>query len=277
MTVHRKTYRPYTGALTASTKLFWVIARRELRIGLRKPWVRRLLVLAGIPMLFFMAFLYVELVINRVGGPDILGITLFENFYSGQTFFVVLMMAAVGADIIAKDAVSGAHHLYFSRPLTRGQYMVGKLLAVGLVLALVVVVPGLLLALAQLLLAPEQDYAEFGRLSLGLISYGAVLSATGAALIAVLSAFGRRARYVGIVWVSLYFFSSVAAGALTQVTGGADWSRLVSIQAMFRDSGLFFYGEDSPGAWPLILLVMLGLLSVALLYWRIGALERREG
>jgi ABC-type transport system involved in multi-copper enzyme maturation permease subunit len=276
MTVHRRSYRPFEGELRPPQRLFWVITRRELRLGLRKKWVKRLLVLSAVPLVAFVFGLYIELVVQQMLHTQMLGNTVFTSLYGAQVFFVVLMMAALGADIIAKDVTAKAHHLYFSRPLTAGQYLVGKLSAVAVILAVLIIVPGVLLALAQLLLAPRQDFANFGRLCAGIVAYGVVLSVTAAAVIGCLSAYGKRARTVGALWVGLYFFSSAAAGGLWEVTGYAEWSKLLSVHLLFVDTGRLFYADEDAGAAPLVTLLVVGLTAAAVLYRRLRYLERSE-
>jgi ABC-2 type transport system permease protein len=276
MTVHRRTYRPFEGELRPPRRLFWVIARSELRLGLRKKWAKRLLVLSAVPLVALVFALYIELVVEKTLHTQLLGNRVFTSLYEAQVFFVVLMMAAVGADIIAKDVAAKAHHLYFSRPLTPAQYLLGKLSAVAVILAVIVIAPGLLLALAQLLLAPTQDFENFGRVTLGILAYGVVLSVVGAVLIGCLSAYGKRARTVGAIWVGLYFLTAALAGVVHVLTEQAAWTRLLSINLLFVDAGRLFYAESSEGVGPLLVLLGLAALAAFVLYRRLADLERSE-
>ena len=80
---------------------------------------------------------------------------------ASQTVFTLLLSSSAGAGLIANDLRTGAILVYLSRPLTRRDYVLGKL---GVLLALnlsVTLVPGLLLYLIALALAPDQ-FAEVG-------------------------------------------------------------------------------------------------------------------
>ncbi len=136
-------------------------------------------------------------------------------------------------------------------------------------------VPGLLLALAQLLLAPTTDYAGFGQKVVEISIYAVLLPFVASVFITLLSSFGRRARYVGMVWVAVYFFSDIVGTALVN-GAGYDWARLLSLRVLFIDTGKLLYSNNPPDAWPLVILLCLGGAGLAVLYGRVKTLERRE-
>ncbi|MBN1947707.1 MAG: hypothetical protein JW797_18725 [Bradymonadales bacterium] len=279
MTIHREQFQPYEGPVSSPRRRFWVITRQELRLAWQRRWIRRLLLLSFLPLVVCLVILYVELVIKKTLNMDLWGGEVFDVLYRAQSFFVVLLMAIGGADLVAKDVAANAHALYFSRPLDLFGYLAGKVLAIAIMLGLITLIPGVVLDVGQLLLAYQTDIPAFLAKLVQVAAYSILLSLVAGTVITCLSSFGWRSRYVGIAWIALYFVSNGLSVALTEaVSPGARFSAfsLISIQALFRDSGRLFYAADKPPIWPLVCLVCLGALAGFILYRRIVALERRE-
>jgi ABC-type transport system involved in multi-copper enzyme maturation permease subunit len=275
VTLHSKSYQPYAGELEPPRTRPWVIVRRELRLAVRKRWVRRLLFFALIPLAVTIVTLYFQLIVEKVTQAHVFGRNLYEGFYGVEVFFLVLMVAAAGSDLIAKDTASRAHQLYFSRPIRPIHYLLGKLGALFVVLFALLAPPGILLALANLLLASEPDYGGFASKVGELTVYGVVAALSAGVFISLLSAYGQRARYVGLFWVGIYFFSQVASGVLVE-RFHVDWARTLSLHNLLLDSGRFLYAEDSPGPLSLVVLVSLAAVAFLLTWRRVVLLERRE-
>ena len=87
--------------------------------------------------------------LQGLGGPlaSFLNIngTFFLTFMGAQSFFAVLLAALAGPGLVAPDLANNALPLYFSRPLSRLDYVLARLLVLAGLLALVTWIPGLLL------------------------------------------------------------------------------------------------------------------------------------
>ncbi len=127
--------------------------------------------------------------------------TTLATFIGVQMLACAFLLAMVAAGLIAEDRRTGAMELYFSRPLRRRDYVLGKLLAAGLVPAGVLVVPYVLLWLFAIGMAPPHAAAPlWGLLLPGLL--GAVVAAMVlTSTILGLSAVGERGRTVGVIYV----------------------------------------------------------------------------
>jgi len=77
----------------------------------------------------------------------------FEVFMNAQAVFATILAAIAGPGLIAPDLTNNALPLYFSRPLTRGDYILSRLIVLLGMLSLVTLVPGLLLFVMQVGLA----------------------------------------------------------------------------------------------------------------------------
>jgi ABC-type transport system involved in multi-copper enzyme maturation permease subunit len=80
---------------------------------------------------------------------------LFFDFLGQQMPWMLLMSAYAGAGLIANDMRTGGLLLYLSRPLTLGDYILGKASILFASLSMVTLVPGLALFFAARSLAPE--------------------------------------------------------------------------------------------------------------------------
>ena len=124
---------------------------------------------------------------------------MFGEFLNQQIGFTVLLAIFGGAGLVANDLRTGAILVYLSRPLTRRDYVLGKL---GVLLALnlaVTLVPGLLLYLVALGLAPDQ-FAKWSLLWIGpaIVLHSLVISLVMGLLALAVSALSRSARVAGL-------------------------------------------------------------------------------
>jgi ABC-2 type transport system permease protein len=204
---------------------------------------------------------------------------MFGEFLNQQIGFAVLLTIFGGAGLVANDLRTGAILVYLSRPLTRRDYVLGKL-SVLLVLNLAItLVPGLLLHAASLALAPEQ----FRRWELAWIAPFVVVHAVLISLVLGLvglavSALSRSARVAGVG-----FFGVVMGLELVRLILRNAFDRpeatLLSLQADLRIVGATLFGASLPrfeaAPWWAALATLLGvsLACLALLRARVRAVE----
>jgi hypothetical protein len=139
--------------------------------------------------------------------------TTFATFIGVQMVACAFLLAMVAAGLVAEDRRTGAMELYFSRPLRRRDYILGKLLAAGLVPAATLVAPFLLLWILVVGMAPPHAAGPMlGLLLPGLL--GAVVAAVVlTTTILGLSAVGERGRTVAVVYVvGMLVLSSLGDG-----------------------------------------------------------------
>src|SRR5262249_9300596 len=185
---------------------------------------------------------------------------LFGEFLNLQIFFALLLSVFGGSGLVANDLRTGAILVYLSRPLTRRDYVLGKL---GVLLALNLAVtlgPGLLLYLVALGLAPEQ----FAKVELAWIAPAIVLQSLVIALVVglfalAISALSRSALTAGLAFVILFSGLEIVRGVLTRFADRPEaqvlsvWRNLAAVgNALF---GVAARGPALPVAWPALVLV----------------------
>ena len=145
------------------------------------------------------------------GGRD-----TFAYFFNFQATMVVVTLALAGSVIVGNDFTQRSLAFYLSKPISRWQYLLGKCLAIGVVVNLLTTLPALLLFLQNGL----DDYGYFREswpLLLGILGYGLILTTfLSIFLVAVVTAVRRTVPLV-LVWVSLFLFLHAVAVLLVDV------------------------------------------------------------
>src|SRR5687767_15626483 len=158
MPIYEQTYRRYEAREPLRKVRFWPITREALRLILARRWFLGLLAIGWLPFLVRVIHIYVVTRFpeaNRVLPVD--G-RLFGQYLSQQLIPVLFVTIFAGAGLVANDLRTGAVLVYLSRPLTRRDYVAGKL---GVLMALnlaVTLAPALLLYAVGVGLAPEQFF-----------------------------------------------------------------------------------------------------------------------
>src|SRR5688572_33359281 len=82
----------------------------------------------------------------------------FREFIDQQSIFVFFITIYVGSGLVANDRRANALQIYLSKPLTRVEYIVGKLTTLVLLLVGVTWLPAMLLLLLQILFAGNTTF-----------------------------------------------------------------------------------------------------------------------
>ena len=148
MAVYKRGYQRYAGPRTGGWTRLFVLPRFAWRRLLEQRLVVILLVASLFWPLACAVFIYLanhaELLPGL--GPaalDFLKIDeqFFVVFMNAQSVFAIILSAFAGPSLIAPDLANGALPLYFSRPLSRAEYVVARLLVLLGVLSAVTWIP----------------------------------------------------------------------------------------------------------------------------------------
>jgi ABC-2 type transport system permease protein len=159
MAVYRRNYKPYAGALTPAWSRFLVLFKYSRRRLFRSKFLMGLFVVCFFWPLACLLMIYVAhsaSFLQELGLPaGILTIDnrFFFNFMLVQGAFAFLLTAFAGPGLISPDLANGALPLYFCRPFSRVEYVLGKSSVLAILLSEITWVPGLVLFVMQASLA----------------------------------------------------------------------------------------------------------------------------
>ncbi len=150
MAVYKRGYEPYGGRLTPEWARCGVIARYAWKRVLDSKFLVFFLVVSTIPSLVEAAIIYAphnKAVIAAFGDLHFLSIDghFFYHFLNLQATFAYLLTAMVGPTLVSRDLVNNGLPLYFCRPFSRTEYVLGKAGVLLVLQSLITWIPGLLL------------------------------------------------------------------------------------------------------------------------------------
>jgi ABC-2 type transport system permease protein len=265
MPIHDQGYRRY-GGLKARTGTGWmVITRAGIRSQLAKRAFLGLLLLSFLP--FFARAIQIYLAVNFPQTGDLLAVKpdLFRQFLDQQQIWVFFTTVYVGAGLIANDRRANALQIYLSKPLTRAEYIFGKLAILMAFLLLITWVPALLLLIVQIAFAGNFSFLLKNLYLFPAITVFAFIQVTMvAAAMLALSSLSKSSRYVAILYAAVIFFSQAIYGVLTVVTRSTQLS-WISFPANLSQLGDVIFRMPSKYAtpWPVALLMIVGLIAVS--------------
>jgi ABC-2 type transport system permease protein len=283
MAVYKRSYRPYTGALTPRWSRFWILSRYAMRGIFKSRILTGLYVISLLYPIVLIALMYLN------HNAKILSLIKFDRdhlFDVGGSFFFVLMTvqssiaflvtAFIGPNMIAPDLANGGLPLYFCRPLSRVEYVLGKALPIAVLLSFITWVPGLIVFCVEWSLSGTawawNNINLAGGVVLGSFLWITVLSMLALAL----SAWVRWKLVAGALILAVMFLSSGFATAIwavmrTQAGRYIDPAFLVTlIYARLFD---YRFNSDISVASACIALVVICSFFVFLLQKKVRAFE----
>ena len=275
MPIYEQGYRRYEARGALRTLRFWPITREALKLLAGR---RAFLMLIGASWLQFAGRVVQLLVVSRF--PDAARVApidgrLFGDFLNQQVFWVLLVSTFAGAGLVANDLRTGAILVYLSRPLTRRDYILGKL---GVLLALnlgITLVPGLLLYAVGLGLASER-YLAWGQawIAPAIVLQSIAISAAIGLLALAVSSLSRSARVAALSFFGLVFGLQVVQGILVRIVR-AEWATPLSPWANLEAlaARLFDLPAQADARIAALVLALVMAASLLVLRARVRAVE----
>lgn len=269
--IHDQSYRHYGGGKVTPGRSWTVIAAAGIRTMIRKRAFLGLLLLALLPFIVRAVQMWIS---SNYPQAQVLAPSAetFRKFLEQQDFFVFVITVYVGAGLIANDRRANALQIYLSKPLMRSEYILGKLAILFTFLTMVTLVPGLLLLLLKVIFDGSFTFLLNNLFLVPAITVGALLQITLASFtMLALSSLSKSARYVGILYVGITFFTTAIYGALYAITGSSrvSWISIGANVAQVVDV-VFRLTPRYATPWQVSLLVIVGLIALA-----VSVLERR--
>jgi ABC-type transport system involved in multi-copper enzyme maturation permease subunit len=249
MAIKSKGYQIWDGELIRRTfgwtPIFW---QGVLQV-FRKKRAKLLYIFAAMPVLIFAAIIYVmtkpelkvfsEFIREYGTDPKLFG----AFFTNGFMIFVLLLISVhAGASQIAGDRKTNAFALYFARPITKLDYVMGKLAVVMFYLLAFTMVPGLILILLKLLFTGS--LAIDLRVAGATVAFPVMVSLCFATMILAFSSMARSGKLVTVVLFVLYFASDIVQGILYGIFRSR-WFHLLSLRENIENFGWTIFGANT--------------------------------
>ena len=152
----------------------------------------------------------------------------YEYFFRIQLYISLGLVLLVGPSLISQDLRFNAIPLYFSKPLRRVDYFVGKLGVIGVCLGAVAIVPALIAYVLGICFSLDLGIVPATiRILAASVGYGLIVVLSAGTLMLALSSLSRNSRYVAIMWAGFWIITGTLGTALTEAIR-ADWCPIIS-------------------------------------------------
>ncbi len=289
-----------------------VVTATGMRLVWRATWLRRILLCAWLPAIpaGFGFFAYEQslqseswrqtianILENGFERPDVAAsfledpslargqiwaMILLAFFRYPQAIIMVVLFGLAAPKIVSYDLRSRAYLLYFSRPLTVVEYLVGKALVLITLLVLTSTIPALAVYCLGIGFSPDaSSIAQTWHLPFRVLIASASLALPTASLAIAYSSFTSESRYASFAWFATWVLGWVTYGTLTSselmrngVTIGASHNiKLASPYHALGEIQAAIFGtlaEPSDAIPATILVTVVTIVSMMVAYHRVA-------
>jgi ABC-type transport system involved in multi-copper enzyme maturation permease subunit len=270
MTIKEKGYTHWDGELKDGRFAWWPITRYGIKLTFKKKFFKFFFALTIVPAIVWLVGIYISerledfrFMMREEAGFLTVNPGYFNSYFTNDflLFMIVMILVFCGAGLIADDLKHNALQLYFSRPLKKKEYLVGKAAVVFFFLFIVTLIPGIVFILMKLVFSGNfKFFTSYPWLLLSVIGYSLLLTIFFAFYTLFISAIGKNRRYVAILIFGIYIFSDIFFGIFYGIFRNEYFS-LLSIKSNIQQVGAFLFKQKLPQDVPWIysLLIILGL------------------
>lgn len=290
---HTEVYRPFTGELDTRTPPCITLASVGIRAALRRKLP--LVLLYGPPAIATIAFSFAVYVrysaldeipdsgfragVARTMADRLLAVReMIVQLNIQIRMFSTLAIAWYGAGLLSDDRVSGAHQLWFARPMTRLQYFLGKFLTAAFFGMLAVTLPIVVICATAAFNSPDWVFLkEDWPLVLKSLGFSTLWVVTLSSIVLACSSLADRKIFALAAMFAFLMISMPASGIVAGVYD--DMERLM-ISPIFAFQAL---GEDWLGSnqgefmefadTGLVSVLAVTVLSLLICAWRLRKAE----
>jgi ABC-2 type transport system permease protein len=238
MAVYKRTYKAYHGPLTPAWSRFSVLSRYGLSTLFNSRPFTAYTVLCFLPFLVGLAYIYI---VHSAAAQAVLGVgktipgtvnnVWFVSFLAIEAWMGFLLAAWGGPGMITKDFANHSVQLYLSRPISRTEYLFGKISVLAALLSCTTWIPALLLFFVKAELQGHgwiwENFWMAGSILLGCLIWIAMISLVSMAVsVWVKWRIAATALMLGI------FFLLPALGAILDAILRTHWGALMNFPYM---------------------------------------------
>ena len=203
----------------------------------------------------------------------------FSSYFTSDIllFMVILLMVFCGAGLISDDLKYNSLQLYFSRPIKKNDYFIGKAAVIAFFIFIVTLIPGIVFIIIKLIFSGSFKFLAF---TIGEKTYdidSPVFITTFFAFYTLfLSSINKNRRYVAILIFGLYFFSEIIFGIFFGIFK-SKYFALLSLKVNLQQVGAGFFGQkpayDIPWILSFFIITMICILAAIVLKGKVRSVE----
>ena len=249
MPIHDQGYRRYAGSRAEVGRSWQVITRAGIRTVLARRKFMGLMLIAWAPFVVRAVQVYIAANFSQASflAPKA---ETFREFLGQQGIFVFFVTIYVGAGLISNDRRANALQVYLSKPLTRAEYVAGKLAILFIFLVSVTWLPAIMLLIIQIMFAGSFTFLRDNIFLLPAITLFSLLQVLVASTtMLALSSMSKSARFVGVMYAGLIFFTSAFFNALRGITGRSSFAWISPTETL-EQIGNIIFRLDPPFSLP---------------------------
>lgn len=357
MPIHEVGYRAWNEERTSQLARCWVICETGIRLATKSPWVRRILFVAWLPVMYWgVGFFFLEKAIEadsgsmyslvatdlepsngategfeeqiqsgrqsagriairsalrerfamfphaqdlanslESGNPEIIRNDIWRwllmvFFRYPQSLLILFLIGSIAPSLISRDLRSRAFLLYFSRPIGKLEYLVGKLGVPAAFIIAVSTLPALALYLFAIMMSPSLSvFWSTWDIPLRILGATVAVVLPMSAISLMLSSLTQESRFANFSWFAVWALGHGSWLAILMVTSKMmhkppfhpdvlasnqvqNWS-VLSLYNCLGDVQEFIFGFESfEDVWRgTLVLACVTLFSFWILYRRISA------
>ena len=288
------TYQPWSGVFRSRVYRIAAMVRTGMRTSFEGVMTKLVLFGSYSIVVVIIGVLYIA-ASTPAPLPFALGNNLYRVYLNSVPYGMLLMLltAMIGSRQISRDLKYNATSMYFSKAITRGDYLAGKFVVVAAFLLSASFLPSILLWFGQLAMSKEVLTTAERLRDLGSIFvHSLIIVVPSSAVILALSSLSRAAYIPGVMYVFVHFGSQIA-GWILEGRVKAEWVKLVSFQNLTSHLGDLVYQERPLKSWngdpfalqpvmaygwkpPAAGLLVITLVSFGVVLWRLRKFESQE-
>jgi len=286
MTVKEKGYSHWKGEFEEKRFPWWPITRYGIKLTFKRKFFKMFFFMTLIPAFVYLIGIYISERIEDFSFMIREGTELFSvnpaYFKSYMTmdfllFMIVMIMVFCGAGLISDDLKYNSLQLYFSRPLKKGHYFMGKAAVIVFFLFMVTLVPGIVFILMKLIFSGNLRFLQqYPWLIVSIFVYSFFITGFFAFYVMLLSSLNKNRRYVAVLIFGLYLFTDILFGIFYGIFRSKYFS-LVSIKVNLQQVGAALFRQKPPydisWLYSFIILVMISVVSILVLKKKVTGVE----
>jgi len=235
MAVYKRTYKAYSGALTPAWSRFTVLSRYGLATLFDSRPFTAYAMLCMVPFLGGLVFIYLghsntaQLLFGaNFNASALINNVWFLTFLGFEAWMGFILAVWGGPGMITKDFANNSVQLYLSRPLSRTEYLFGKVSVLGALLSCTTWIPALFLFFVHAELQGNgwlwQNLWMAGSIFLASVLWIAVISLLSMAV----SVWVRWRIAASALMFAVFFVLPILGFAMNQILR-TEWGRLINL------------------------------------------------